>query len=631
MRLLRLASLLTGCAALALGVPAGAQQAPIIVDPPLEPQVGEPPLIRVPGLEAVDPQELLPPLVVPVDVPDDPSAAIATPPVPDIWAPVPFDAQGRSAYGLYLSGRMANIRGDRVEGATLLAAAQALTPEQPAVGEEAYLSGLFAGDLDAVTRLRRSVQNNPLFAEAGRLVEVVERFAGDDARRSLDLIQARPFIDPYADAGRYLTPSIAAAADDWDRALSPVDAPATDIASLILRQQRARLLEARRRFAEADAEYQILMAAPAGAGLYGLDYAEFLERRGRGAEAQTVYDAFLARPLGDSRATLGSARLSSGARPPSAPSFRETGAEALMFAALQNSQTATQVERPDLHRLSAIYLRLAERLNPADAIIVQLGESLSIAGDAAQARQAFARVGRSDALLYARAQAYLAQSFAADGQADAALEAFRRADAAASSQPAFALELANHLNNVGQYGEALSVLARPGLNTAQQPPIVRFERGRAFERLGRLAEAENELWAALEAVPDNPTILNHLGYLWVDSGRRVDQGAEMLARAFAADPGNGNIQDSVGWAQFRQGQYEAAVETLEGAVNKLPGNATIVDHLGDAYWQVGRRREAEWQWTRVLTLDPNPEQRAEVEQKLAQGLSIKPPVSSGQF
>jgi Flp pilus assembly protein TadD len=105
----------------------------------------------------------------------------------------------------------------------------------------------------------------------------------------------------------------------------------------------------------------------------------------------------------------------------------------------------------------------------------------------------------------------------------------------------------------------------------------------------------------------------------------------MLARAFAADPENGNIQDSLGWAQFRQGQYEIAVETLEGAVNKQPANPIIVDHLGDAYWQVGRRREAEWQWGRVLTLDPDPEIRAGVEQKLASGLSVAPPVSAGQF
>ena len=631
MRFSRLASLLTGYALLALSAPALAQEAPIIVNPPLAPQDGQPPVVvRVPGVEPVEPQDRLAPLVMPAEAPAAPPEEPATPPVPAIWAPVPFDAEGRSAYGLYLSGRLANIRGDRDGGAKLLAEAHALTPEQPTLGEEAYLSGLFSGDLEAVARLRETVQDNPLFAEAGRLVEVVERFADGEPRAGLTLMQAGPFIAPYADAIRYLAPSIASAAGDWDLALAPVDAPATDIASVILRQQRARALEARRRLAEAEAEYRSLMATPAGARLFGLDYAEFLERQGRAAEARPIYDAFLAQPVDSSRAARGIARRASGARPPVPPSFREAGAEALMFAALQNSQTAIQFERPDLHRLSAIYLHLAERLHPADAVIVQLGESLSIAGDAAPARAAFARVGRTDPLLYARAQVYLAQSFAADGQADAALEAFRRADTAAASEPAFALAMVTHLNNVGRHDEALSVLERPALNTARQPAEVRFERGRALEQMGRLEDAENELWAALQALPDNATLLNHLGYLWVDSGRRVGQGAEMLARALAADPDNGNIQDSLGWAQFRQGQYEAAVETLEGAVSKLPGNAVIVDHLGDAYWQVGRRREAEWQWSRVLTLDPEPAQRAQVEQKLASGLSAAPPVSASQ-
>lgn len=101
----------------------------------------------------------------------------------------------------------------------------------------------------------------------------------------------------------------------------------------------------------------------------------------------------------------------------------------------------------------------------------------------------------------------------------------------------------------------------------------------------------------------------------------------MLERAHAAEPENGNIQDSLGWAQFRQGQYDTAVATLEGAVDKLPANAEINDHLGDAYWQVGRRREAQWQWNRVLTLEPDAERRTEVERKLADGLAEPTPVA----
>lgn len=156
-----------------------------------------------------------------------------------------------------------------------------------------------------------------------------------------------------------------------------------------------------------------------------------------------------------------------------------------------------------------------------------------------------------------------------------------------------------------------------------------FLRGAAYEALNRKPEAEAELWAALQKQPNNPTVLNYLGYLWVDSGARVQEGAEMIARAFAADPSDGNIQDSLGWAQYRQGQFEAAVETLEQAVAKEPANAEINDHLGDAYWAVGRQREAGFQWNRVLTLEVEAERKAEVETKLRDKLGQAPTDDSG--
>ena len=98
----------------------------------------------------------------------------------------------------------------------------------------------------------------------------------------------------------------------------------------------------------------------------------------------------------------------------------------------------------------------------------------------------------------------------------------------------------------------------------------------------------------------------------------------MIARAHALEPENGNIQDSLGWAQFKQGQFETAVDTLEQAVDKEPSNAEINDHLGDAYWRVGREREAVWLWNRVLVLEPEPERRADVERKIANGLDGTP-------
>jgi len=626
MRISRLAFLLTGCAVLALTTPAAAQDAPVIMDPPLRSPVPQSPIVvPVPGADAVAPEELQSPLVVPDEEPTDEPAEPAAPPIPAIWAPVPVDASGQSAYGLYLAGRLASIRGDRVAGSEFLGEAHALAPEQPALGEEAFRSGLFSGDIADVARLTPTVADTPDLAEAGRLVELVQALRSGDARQSLALLTLRPFADPFSAAARYLTPVVAGAAGDWDTALKAVDAPPTDPAGLILHQQRAGHLESRRRFAEAEAEYKILMASPGGAMLYALDYAEFLERRGRRDEALAIYEAALTGANPNSQAVLGRARVMGRGRPPAEPSALERAADALEFAALQTSAN-------EFWELSAIYLRMAGSLDPDDDLItLQLGQAL-MAGRQPQtllAQEAFARVGRADPITYARAQLGLAGALDSRGDAEGALEALRRADAAAVDQAAFAYALAGHLVGMDRYEEALAVLNRPTINVANQPAHFRFLRGAVLENLNRIDEAEAELWAALQAQPDDPTILNHLGYMWVDSGRRVAEGAEMLARAHAAEPQNGNIQDSLGWAQFRQGQYETAVQTLEEAVGKQPGNAEIVDHLGDAYWKVGRRREAEWQWNRVLTLDPDAERRSEVEQKLVRGLPEPASVSGG--
>jgi Flp pilus assembly protein TadD len=213
-------------------------------------------------------------------------------------------------------------------------------------------------------------------------------------------------------------------------------------------------------------------------------------------------------------------------------------------------------------------------------------------------------------------------TLSAADRTDEALTAFLAAQDAAPGDARIAQVTAGQLMQLERYEEALELLNGPLLNTADQGADIRFLRGAAFESLGRVSEAEAELWAALQIEPNEPVYLNYLGYLWVDSGTRVAEGAEMIARAHAADPEDGNIQDSLGWAQFRQGQYETAVETLEQAVAKEPANAEINDHLGDAYWSVGRRREAGFQWTRVLTLDPDAERRAAVERKLVEGLDL---------
>jgi tetratricopeptide (TPR) repeat protein len=147
-----------------------------------------------------------------------------------------------------------------------------------------------------------------------------------------------------------------------------------------------------------------------------------------------------------------------------------------------------------------------------------------------------------------------------------------------------------------------------------------YARGIAYERTKQWPKAEADFLKALELEPEQPFVLNYLGYSWVDMGMHLDEARDMLDRAVAARPDDGFIVDSVGWVQYRLGEYPDAVETLERAVELEPGDPVINDHLGDAYWRVGRQREARYQWQRALSLEPDEELIETIEDKLRSGL-----------
>jgi tetratricopeptide (TPR) repeat protein len=125
---------------------------------------------------------------------------------------------------------------------------------------------------------------------------------------------------------------------------------------------------------------------------------------------------------------------------------------------------------------------------------------------------------------------------------------------------------------------------------------------------------------ALELYPEQPHVLNYLGYSWIDQGVHLDDGMSMIKRSVEQRPDDGYIVDSLGWAYYRLGNYDEAVKNLERAVELKPEDPTINDHLGDAYWRVGRGLEARFQWSHARDLKPEPEDLAKIEQKLKTGL-----------
>jgi tetratricopeptide (TPR) repeat protein len=171
------------------------------------------------------------------------------------------------------------------------------------------------------------------------------------------------------------------------------------------------------------------------------------------------------------------------------------------------------------------------------------------------------------------------------------------------------------------YDKAVDVLKTP---TAANWNIF-YQRGIAYERLKEWPKAEPNFRKALELFPDQPQVLNYLGYSWVDMNTNLKEGLAMIQKAVDLRPSDGYIVDSLGWAYFRLGRFDDAVREMERAVSLKPEDPVLNDHLGDAYWRVGRKLEATFQWNQARDLKPDPDVLATLQQKLMKGL---PPIES---
>lgn len=147
-----------------------------------------------------------------------------------------------------------------------------------------------------------------------------------------------------------------------------------------------------------------------------------------------------------------------------------------------------------------------------------------------------------------------------------------------------------------------------------------FARGICYEREGFWEKAEKDLMRALELYPGQPEVLNYLGYSWIDRGEHVEEARQMVKEAGRARPNDAQIIDSMGWVSFQLGEYDQASAYLERAVELIPYDVIINDHLGDTYWKQGRYVEARYQWKRALKYGPEPLTVEFLENKLKNGL-----------
>lgn len=274
--------------------------------------------------------------------------------------------------------------------------------------------------------------------------------------------------------------------------------------------------------------------------------------------------------------------------------------------------------------VSAVYFVLALALDPDLHVARSLwAQSLSNAERWDEAIAVLGRVPESSAF-YATSRGQIAWALYRSGRTQAAMAV---AADALKHEPdrGLKVQIADLYRAVGKAAEAETLLSEIIADDARQQREdwrLFYARGVARGELGDWPDSERDLLKALALQPDDASLLNYVGYSYVDRGENLDLAMDMIRRAAEMQPNAGYIIDSLGWAHYRLGDYEKATEYLERAVELEPGDPVVNDHLGDAYWQTGRKLEARFQWRRSLTLDLTEDEHARIEAKLVAGPEV---------
>jgi tetratricopeptide (TPR) repeat protein len=532
----------------------------------------------------------------------------------------PFEV-GSGLSGNYLAAIVAGSERDTLAAATFFNEALRIDPKNRDLIDRAFVASLANGALEQAAPLARQVLAHDRGNGLARLtlaVDHIENSRWQAARAEL----ARGGGDRSKDiTSTLLTAWTFAGAGDTRRALATLDTLKEDVFQ-VFRDYHAALVadiggdvaEAERRFASAyGAEHNLLRVVDA--------YGRFLARHGHIDEARKVYKDFGDLLPGHPTVVAALSALDAG-KPlsPFVQNARQGAGEALFGLGSSGGRQGDELA-------ALIYLRLALHLTPENALaIITLADVYERMKQTEAAIDLFESVPKDDPLRV-NADVQAALLLETLGKSGEATERLEKVVAAHPQNEEALTALGNLQRSRKMFTEAADTYSRV---LALQPVpdknqwVLYYYRGIVNERSKRWPQAEADLKKALELNPDQPLVLNYLGYSWVDQGVNLDEAFKMLRRAVDLRQRDGYVVDSLGWAYYRLGRYDDAVNELEKAIDLKPSDPVINDHLGDAYWRVGRKLEAQFQWNHARDLKPEPDELPKILDKIKNGLSDKP-------
>jgi tetratricopeptide (TPR) repeat protein len=514
----------------------------------------------------------------------------------------------------YVEARAAAMNGDHARAAELLAALAEAQPDQADIARKAFGEALGAGQIDLALRLARSIDAATLPTDA-RLLLVADSVK----RKRLD--HALGWLALKGDGGDlgFIAPLLSA----WDAAERGDDAkalagiaqiPGNGLLAPLRAEEQALILLKLERTAEAEPFARRAIGNAGGRETrLRLAFADGFLAAGDRTRALAMIDGM------DAGAAEARQRILAG-KPTGEIIDTSTKALSAVLTAFAGDLARMQRTAPPIGlvqvaryadpdnsaatALLALLLDARDRTDEALALLAAVPPDDTLIGDIrdVQVRILIDSKRFNDAYAIAAPPASLDGAGVADySRLGEVYGAMGRSDLAADT-----------------YARAIALAKTQGLKS-QLWPLLLF-RANALEEANRWPEAKQALLEGLAIEPEQPLLLNFLGYAKLEHGDDVEAAEAMIRKASELAPGDASIIDSLGWAQFKRGKVDEAIATLQHAASKDPAQAEIQEHLGDALYQSGRRYEARFAW-RAALVTAEDEVESRVKAKLDSGLT----------
>ena len=534
-------------------------------------------------------------------------------------APSAHELSRLSASGSYLAARHAGVQRDAGAAAAYYRAALRSDPKNSELLERAFLSVLAEGDVDEAVRLAEQVVHFDRNDRIARLVigvRALKQKKYSAARQNLTQSVRGPITD--------LTATLLAAwashgAGDAKGAIEAIDKlQGADWYALFKDLHAGMILDLAGNKKEAGKRFDRAHKLDATALRLVQSYGSWLSRNNKKDEAMKVFQAFDAQLPRHPLIVEAMDTLNKGKTLPPMVDTAQMGAAEVLYG------LGAALGRRGGEDLGLVYLQLALYLAPNQPLaLLSLADLYEQVKNPQLAIKVYERVPHNSPLRR-NAEIQMAVNLDSIDRTDEAKQRLQKLTVEHPDDIDAIMALGNILRGRKVFAECADTYSK-GIATIAKPEkphwLIFYFRGICNERAKKWEQAEADLKEALRLYPDQPHVLNYLGYSWIDQGINLDDGMRMIRRAVEQRPDDGYIVDSLGWAYYRVGNYDEAVKNLERAVELKPDDPTINDHLGDAYWKTGRDIEARFQWSHARDLKPEPDDLVKIKQKLASGLA----------